>query len=449
MSDQKRDFRSGMIKSLSYQEKARKLIPGLTQLLAKRPDRYSYGVWPGYFSKAEGADIWDLDGNRYLDMSIGGVGANVLGYQDPDVDGAVIDAIKKGTSSSLNCPEEIDLAELLCEIHPWADMVRYAKTGGEAVAVAVRIARAHTGRDKVAFCGYHGWHDWYLAANLGSDDYLKGHLQAGLAPNGVPRALEGTAMPFNYNRLDELQKIIEKNGGDLAAIVMEPVRNMAPEKGFLDGVMALARENNITLIIDEITAGFRMNSGGAHLLYGLVPDIAVFGKSIGNGYPMAAVIGKKEVMEAVQKTFISSTFWTERVGLVAALATIKKHRRVNCPGHLIHIGEGIQHSLRKNADAFDISLTVQGLPPLTHFAFEYDNKLEIKAYFIQEMLRQEILATTGFYAMYAHAQSHVEQYDAAVKNVFESIRRIIAEGRNGFSERLMGEPSRIGFKRLN
>src|ERR1035438_10074076 len=178
--------------SLAMQERARRRIPGMTQLLSKRPDMFSLGVWPGYYSRAQGVEVWDLDGNRYIDMSIGGIGANVLGYADPDVDAAVIEAIRRGVSSSLNCPEEIELADLLCELHPWAEMARYTRSGGESMAVAVRIARAHTGRDKLAFCGYHGWHDWYLAANLGSDHALEGHLLPGLAPNGVPKSLAGT-----------------------------------------------------------------------------------------------------------------------------------------------------------------------------------------------------------------------------------------------------------------
>ncbi len=170
---------------MAMQARAKRLIPGMTQLLSKRPDMFSLGVWPGYFSKASGAYLWDLDGNQYLDMSIAGIGANVLGYADPDVDEAVKRAITDGISSSLNCPEEVELAELLCELHPWAEMVRYTRSGGEAMAVAVRIARAHTGKDKVAFCGYHGWHDWYLAANLGEKNALGDHLLPGLSPAGV------------------------------------------------------------------------------------------------------------------------------------------------------------------------------------------------------------------------------------------------------------------------
>ena len=213
-------------KSLSMQEKAKLRIPGMTQLLSKRPDRFSNGVWPAYFSRAKGAEVWDLDGNKYLDMSISGIGATILGFADPDVDAAVEKAIHQGTSCSLNCPEEVELADLLCELHPWAQMVRYTRSGGEAMAMAVRIARAYTKRDVIAFCGYHGCHDWYLAANVGSEDALGDHLLSGLSPAGVPKGLAGTALPFHYNRLDELEEIISKNPDRIAAIVMEPIRNM-------------------------------------------------------------------------------------------------------------------------------------------------------------------------------------------------------------------------------
>ncbi|MBT6227381.1 MAG: aminotransferase class III-fold pyridoxal phosphate-dependent enzyme, partial [Candidatus Scalindua sp.] len=336
-------------KSIKLQERAKTRIPGMTQLLSKRPDMFAPGVWPGYYSKAKGVEIWDLDGNRYIDMSIAGIGANILGYADEDVDTAVHEAINAGASSSLNCPEEIELADLLCTIHPWAEKVRYARSGGESMAIAVRIARAFTGKDKVAFCGYHGWHDWYLSANLGTENALGEHLMPGLSPCGVPKGLTGTAFPFRYNRIEELQTIVAKHKNDLAAIIMEPIRSERPESGFLENVRNLASETGAVFIMDEISAGFRMNSGGSHLKFGVFPDIAVFSKALGNGYPIAAIIGKEEVMDAAQNTFISSTMWTERTGLAAALATINKHRSVDAGKHLMQIGTQIQDGWRGSA----------------------------------------------------------------------------------------------------
>jgi glutamate-1-semialdehyde 2,1-aminomutase len=227
-----------MSRNTEYLERGKRRIPGLTQLLSKRPDQFAPGVWPTYFSKAHGTEVWDLDGRKYTDMSISGIGANILGYCDPDVDAAVMQCVRDGNSSSLNAPEDVELAELLCDMHPWADKVRYTRSGGEAMTVAVRIARAATGRDRIAFCGYHGWSDWYLAANLTSDESLTEHLLPGLSPLGVPKGLHGTALPFRYNKIEELKAIFDKYPGEVAAVVMEPLRNEMPEPGFLQEVKA-------------------------------------------------------------------------------------------------------------------------------------------------------------------------------------------------------------------
>lgn len=432
--------------SLAMQERARQRIPGMTQLLSKRPDMFSLGVWPGYYSRAKGVEVWDLDGNRYIDMSIGGIGANVLGYADPDVDAAVIEAIRCGVSSSLNCPEEIELADLLCELHPWADMVRYTRSGGEAMAVAVRIARAHTGRDKLAFCGYHGWHDWYLAANLGTENALGEHLLPGLEPHGVPAALQGTALPFRYGNLDDLKRIVAANSGELAAIVMEPVRNERPSAEFIEGTRQLADESGAVLVVDEISAALRMNSGGAHLWLGLQPDIAVFSKALGNGYPIGAIIGKESVMQAAQRSFISSTCWTERTGPAAALATLRKHRELQVGKHLIAIGERVQSGWRALFAKYGLSAHVRGIPPLSHFNFDHSLAQSLKALFVQLMLERGVLASNSFYAMYAHQPEHIDAYLASADQAFAEIASALEQGDVG--RRLEGQPSSVGFKRL-
>jgi len=435
-----------LAKSLALQARARERIPGMTQLLSKRPDQFSTGVWPGYFSRACGVEVWDLDGNRYIDMSIGGIGANVLGYADSEVDEAVRCAIANGTSCSLNCPEEVELADLLCEIHPWAEKVRYARTGGESMAVAVRIARAATERDTVAFCGYHGWHDWYLAANLGADDALGGHLLTGLSPAGVPRGLAGTAIPFHYNRIGELETIAARHDGELAAIVMEPIRSAPPEPGFLEQVRKIADRTGAVLVMDEISAGFRQNSGGAHLTFGIEPDIAVFSKAIGNGYPIAAVIGRGDVMDAAQRTFISSTYWTERIGPTAALATIRKHRRENTGGHLARIGLRVQTGWRELATAHGLRIEVGGIPPLSHFSFQGAQPLALKSLLVQLMLQRGYLASTSFYAMAAHTDAHVDAYLSALDQVFAEIAE--AERTGAVAASLKGQPASPGFTRL-
>jgi glutamate-1-semialdehyde 2,1-aminomutase len=428
------------------QERARQRIPGMTQLLSKRPDQFSAGVWPGYFSRARGVEVWDLDGNCYIDMSIGGIGANVLGYADPEVDDAVMRAISNGTSCSLNCPEEVELADLLCQMHPWAEKVRYARTGGESMAIAVRIARAATGRDTVAVCGYHGWHDWYLAANLCGDDALGGHLLKGLSPAGVPCGLAGTAIPFHYNRIEELEAIAAQQAGMLAAIVMEPIRSAPPEPGFLEQVRRIADRAGAVLIIDEISAGFRLNSGGAHLLLGIEPDIAVFSKAIGNGYPIAAVIGRADVMDAAQETFISSTNWTERIGPTAALATIRKHCRDNAGEHLVRIGKRVQEGWRELAARHALEIEVNGIPPLSHFSFIGIQRLAMKALLVQFLLGRGFLASTSFYAMAAHTDEHVDNYLAAAEGAFARIAEAEREG--SVEAHLKGLPASAGFERL-
>jgi glutamate-1-semialdehyde 2,1-aminomutase len=425
---------------------AKTRIPGGTQLLSKRPEMHLPDQWPSYYSRAKGVDVWDLDDNHYVDMSYNGVGACILGVGDPDVDAAVKDAIDSGSMSTLNCPEEVELAELLCELHPWAGMVRYARGGGEALSVAVRIARAYTGRDLIAFSGYHGWHDWYLAANLAEESALDGHLLPGLEPKGVPRGLLGTAMPFRYNHLEELEDIVREHGRGLAAIIIEPVRRNDPLPGYLEGIRELANQTGAVLIVDEVSAGFRMNSGGAHLMYGLIPDIAVFAKSISNGYPMAAIIGKAQIMEAAQSTFISSTYWTERIGPVAAIATIRKHLRENVARHLIDTGKNIQKGWQEAADRVALKVDIGGMPPVSHLGFQYDESQALHTLFTQLMLGKGFLAAKAFYATYAHRQDHVDSYLSAVGEVFEQLFEAL-EGKK-VMEMLKGPVAHTGFHRL-
>jgi glutamate-1-semialdehyde 2,1-aminomutase len=402
--------------------------------------------WPSYYSRAKGVEVWDLDGNKYIDMSYNGIGACILGAADPDVDEAVKAVINAGSMSTLNCPEEVELADLLCELHPWADMVRYARSGGEAMAIAVRIARAATRRAKVAFCGYHGWHDWYLAANLAQEDALDGHLLPGLDPSGVPRGLLGTALPFRYNHIEELRAIVSQHGDELAAIVMEPIRGHEPEAGFLEEIRESASQIGAVLIFDEITAGFRLNTGGAHLLYGIEPDIAVFAKAISNGYPMAAIIGQGNVMQAAQDTFISSTYWTERIGPAAALATIRKHQRCDVSKHLIRVGTMVLAGWEAAAKRAGLQLEVGGMAPLGHLAFTGDQKQAARTLFTQLMLERGFLASSGFYATYAHQDEHVESYLDAVEEVFVIVAEALEQ--HTVIAQLKGPVAHTGFRRL-
>jgi len=427
-------------------KRAKEIIPGGTQLLSKRPEMFLPDHWPSYYSKAKGAEVWDLDGRKYIDMSYSAIGASILGYADPDVDEAVINAVKNGNVSTLNCPEEVELAEVLLAGHPWAGKVRYARTGGEGMAIAVRIARAHSGRDKVAFCGYHGWHDWYLAANLSEDDKLNGHLIPGLEPKGVPRGLLGTAVPFSYNNIQELEKIVAESVNGLGAIVMEPLRNFLPQDGFLEKVRAIATRINTPLIFDEVTTGFRLTDGGAHLMLGVQPDIAVFGKAISNGYPMAAVIGTEKVMQAVQTTFISSTYWTDRIGPTASLATIRKASRLGVTRRLETLGQKVQQGWKEIAAANGLKVEVGGMPQISHFSFLYDEGQAMKTLFVKLMLEKGYLATNAYYAMYAHTDEMVAKYLEAADATF---RAIAMAQREGVVEKMIGGPvAHTGFRRL-
>lgn len=435
-----------MGKGQELYKKAKSIIPGGTQLLSKRPEMYLPDYWPAYYSKAKGCEIWDLDGKKYIDMSNMCVGAAILGYADEDVDSAVIEGIKKANITTLNAPEEIEIAEILLELHPWANMVRYARGGGDGMSVAVRIARAYSKKDIILFCGYHGWHDWYLAANLADDSALDGHLLPGLSPNGTPRNLKGTSFPFVYNDTKGFIELYNKHKDNIGAIVMESIRNDEPDINFIKTIKDITKNNKIPLIIDEVSAGFRLNIGGAHLLYNIEPDIAVLAKAISNGYPMAAIIGKSEVMQAAQDSFISSTYWTDRIGPVASIATIKKIKKNNVPEHLKYCGKKIQEGWKRIAEKNNLKIKVGGIYPLSHFDFEYYNPLVLKTLYTQLMLEKGFLATTGYYASFAHKDKHIEKYLKATDEAFSYISDAIKSGNP--EKYLKGPVCHSGFKRL-
>ncbi len=425
--------------------RAKRVIPGGNMLLSKRAEMFLPEKWPAYFSRAKGCTVWDLDNREYLDMCIMGIGTNTLGYGHPEVDAAVQEVVAKGNMSTLNCPEEVLLAEKLVELHPWAGMVRLARTGGEANAVAVRIARAAAGRDDVAFCGYHGWHDWYLAANLANDGALAGHLLPGLAPAGVPQNLAGTVHPFNYNDYAALEALVERH--PIGVIVMEVVRNLGPEDGFLEKVRALASRKGVVLMFDECTSGFRQTFGGLHKQFGVEPDIAMFGKALGNGYAITAIVGRREVMEHAQDTFISSTFWTERIGPAAALKTLEVMERTRSWEAITAIGRKITQGWQDLARARGVTIQTSGLPALTSFAVAGPHALAYKTLITQEMLKQGILATTSVYVCTEHSPAAIDRYFAALAPVFDLIREC-EQGQN-VASLLEGPICQAGFKRLN
>jgi len=427
-------------------KRAKQTIPGGNMLLSKRPEMFLPEQWPAYFSKAKGCKVWDMDGNEFVDMCIMGIGTNTLGYGNEEVDAAVMQTIRDGNMSTLNCPEEVYLAEKLVEMHPWADMTRFARSGGEANAIAIRIARAASGKDKVAVCGYHGWHDWYLSANLGDDKSLDGHLLPGLEPNGVPRNLRGTVFPFVYNNYQELEDLV--NNEDIGVIKMEVSRNTGPQDNFLQKVRELATRKNIVLIFDECTSGFRQSFGGLHKIYGVEPDMAMFGKALGNGYAITATIGRREIMEAAQSTFISSTFWTERIGPTAGLKALEVMERTKSWEIITQTGLNIRAAWQKLAEKYKLNLDRWGLPALTGYTFKSKNALAYKTFITQEMLKKGYLVGNSVYVCTEHTPEILAGFFEALDPLF-SIVKDCETGEVDINRLLDGPVCHGGFKRLN
>ncbi len=424
--------------------RAKKVIPGGNMLLSKRTEQHLQKGWPSYFSRAKGCRVWDLDDNEYIDAGIFGIGTNILGFGHPKVDEAVMRVVQAGNMSTLNCPEEVYLAEKLVAMHPWSGMARFTRSGGEACAVAVRIARAYSGKSAVAFCGYHGWHDWYLSANLSEDSALDGHLLPGLLPAGVPRGLAGTARPFEYNDLGTLQTIMDAD--DVGVIFMEVRRGTEPNPGFLEGVRAIADKKNAVLIFDECTSGFRKTFGGLHLDYGVNPDITVLGKTLGNGYAINAILGSTQVMQAAQDTFISSTFWTERIGPAAALATLAVMEEEDAPARIHDIGLSVQIMWKEIGHSVGLKVLPVGVPSLSTFSIEGFDPIVTKTFITQEMLKKGFIAGTALYSSIAHEKPILDQYRSEFEKVLTRIANFNSS--DEITALLEGGASQAGFQRL-
>ena len=436
-----------MSKSQDLYKHAKARIPGGTQLLSKRPEQFLPNQWPNYAVKAKGCEVWDLDGNHYYDLTSNGIGSCLLGYADPDVTAAVVKRVENGSMSTLNAPEEVYLADRLCEIHPWAEMVRFARTGGETCAVAVRIARATTKRDVIAICGYHGWSDWYLAANIAMKDGLDELLLPGLSPTGVPKILGGTAIPIRHGHVDEFDAVIREYGDRLAAVIMEPFRHEVPAPGYLEHIRDEVHRVGALLIFDEITIGWRDTFGGCHLTTGVNPDIAVFAKALGNGHPIGAVIGTKEAMDAAQDSFISSTYWTEAVGPTAALAVIDKMEKTRAWEVAMRVGETVQKDWMDAATRYGVKISCTGIPCLAHFGFEEDG-LARKTLYTKLMLEQGFLGTTMIYPTICHTDEILALHRDAIDKVFRKMGEIIPKGPDAVRAAIGGPVCQSGFKRL-
>ena len=380
-----------MVKIDKIYKKAEKIILGGNMLLSKNPRMILPNGWPTYFKKAKKIYVWDLNNRKYIDMMCL-VGQSILGYSNDELDKKVISKAKNGIISSLNCYEEVQLAQKLLKLHPWADMVKFARSGGEANALAARIARASTGKDHIAICGYHGWHDWYLSVNIGGKNNLSKFLLPGLEPHGVPKTLKGTCHPFQIDEVDKLKKI----------------RN-------------LATKHQICLVFDECTTGFRRNLGGLHLTTGVNPDVAMFGKALGNGYAISCVIGKKKFMKPAEKSFISSTFWSERIGFLAGLSTLEILEKKNPYKQIIQTGKYLNNSWLKLAKKYSLKIDIVGIETITSFSFRSKNNLLYKTYISQEMLKKGYLASNVVYLNIFHTRKIINDYIKNLDRIFEKI----------------------------
>ena len=398
---------------------AKTIIPGGTTLFSKRSELHLPNKWPAYFSKAKKINIWDLKGYKYLDMFCA-VGTSILGYSNERVNQSVLKNISKGNMTTLNCPEEVDLSKQIIKHHPWASMAKFTRGGGEANAVAIRIARSCTKNKNVAFCGYHGWHDWYLSANINSRKNLDQHLMSGLNYDGVPENLKNTSFPFPFNDFDYLLKLIKKK--KIGIIKMEVMRNMKPYKDYLQKIRKICNERKIILIFDECTSGYRENMGGIHLKFKVNPDIAIFGKALGSGYAINAIIGKRKIMKKAENTFISSTFWGERIGYTAALSSIKEFKRLKVFKKIESNGKSLKSIWLDLSKKYSVPINVMGTNAIPTFEFCNDHEKK-KTFLTQEMLKNKILATNTIYITIFHNKKNIKKYLKILDKIFYDISK--------------------------
>lgn len=423
------------------------LIPGGNSLLSKRPERFSPNHWPTYFKSAKGCTVKTLDNKNYIDLTQMGVGACILGYSYKQLDDAVIKTIKKSINGTLNCIEELELAKLLLKNDKFAGSVKFARTGGEAMAIAIRIARAASGRDKVAFSGYHGWKDWYLASNINNSDALNKQLLPGLSVQGVPKGLKNTSLPFFYNSINSFRELISKHK-DIGVICIEGARNELPTKGFIKEISQYAKKNNIVLICDEITSGWRITNGGSYKISGIKPDIVVYGKGMGGGYAISAIVGKKNIMDFAQNTFISSSMWTERIGFVAAINTIKIFQKKKLWITINKIGKKIKLNWIKIAKKNNIKIKINKVDAMPSFSFNYGIKNNLlETIFIEKMLSEKILTSTSIYPCLAHNDLILKKYFKSFDKVFNILSKMLVN--NDFGKYKNSKLRSDAFQRLS
>ncbi|MFB3924422.1 MAG: aminotransferase class III-fold pyridoxal phosphate-dependent enzyme [Syntrophales bacterium] len=422
-------------RSLEFRSRAERLIPSCTQTLSKGPTQFVQGVAPVFLSSGNGSHVKDVDGNDYIDFPMA-LGPVILGHNYPAVTKAVTRQMRKGTVFSLPHPLELELAEIIVDRIPCAEMVRYGKNGSDVTAGAVRLARAYTNRDIIACCGYHGWQDWYIGTTSRN--------------KGVPEAVRGLTLPFEYNQLDGLESIFARHPGNVAAVIMEPVGVVMPEDGFLQGVKDLAAREGALLIFDEVVTGFRLAPGGAQEYFGVTPDLACFGKAMANGYPLSAITGRRDIMKLFEEVFFSFTFGGETLSLAASLATLTELKEKNVTAHLWEQGRKLQDGYRILAREFGLSkfTNCSGLPPRTVITFKDETGMEslpLKSLFQQECLKRGILFSGGHNICYTHSDADIDYTLRVYRSALEILRDAIRSG--DICGRLSGEPVKPVFRR--
>jgi glutamate-1-semialdehyde-2,1-aminomutase len=412
-----KDTERKLVKSNEYLRRAEKIIPCITQTLSKGPTQYVQGVAPIYLERGKGCHVWDVDGNEYIDyvMALGPV---ILGYAYPRINEAITKQLKKGVSFSMMHPLEVELAELLTEIIPCAEMVRFSKNGADATTAAVRVSRAYTGREKIAQCGYHGWLDWSVCTTTRN--------------KGVPKQTKNLTLTFKYNQIETLEKVFAENKNEIAAVITEPIGIEEPKNDFLKRVEELTHENEALLIFDEIVTGFRMALGGAQQYFGVIPDLACFGKAMANGMPLSALVGKKEVMKELEDVFFSLTFGGEALSLAASLETINEIRERNVIKHIWEQGNKLKESYNKLAKEFGISGYTKcvGWGPRTVIQFVDENGkdwLELKSLFQQEIIKRGILWMYHLLS-YSHSNEDIKETLEAYVDALTILKKAIGEG---------------------
>ena len=399
-------------------ERARDYIPSGTQTFSKGPTQFVQGVAPAFLARGEGSHVWDVDGNEYIDY-VTGLGPVILGHNYPSVTEAVICQMREGIAFSLPHPLEVEVSELLVECIPCAEMVRFGKNGSDATSGAVRVARAYTGRDIIACCGYHGWQDWYIGTTT--------------RDRGVPKSVAKLTKPFSYNDISSLESIFAEHPGQVAAVIMEPFGTSLPQDGFLERVRELAHREGALLIFDEIITGFRLALGGAQEYFGVLPDLACFGKAMANGSPLAAVVGSRDIMELFDDIFFSFTLGGEAASLAAARATITELREKDVIAHLWHQGRKLKDGFNALAKLFgcDESMECVGLPPRTviTFADGLDGKsLRLKSLLQQEVIKRGVLSAGYHNICYSHSDADVDYTLRAYRSALEVMATAIDTG---------------------